>query len=157
MWLTVLLIIAGLIFSYIQVKNQSNQPPTYLTQPATRGDLTVTVTATGTLAPTNQVDVGIEVSGTVKEVLVDFNDKVTVGEPLARIDPTKLEAQLRQTTAALTAAKAKVLQIQSTVLESQNQLARLEAVRKMSGGKVPSVLELDGARANVARARADLA
>ncbi len=156
LWLAVVVIIAGLIFGYTQFKNQSNQAPTYITQPATRGDLTVTVTATGTLAPTNQVDVGIEVSGTVKEVLVDFNDKVTVGEPLARIDPTKLEAQLRQTTAALAAAKAKVLQIQSTVLESKNQLARLEQVRKMSGGKVPSQLELDGARANAARARADL-
>ncbi|OYY55577.1 MAG: efflux transporter periplasmic adaptor subunit [Halothiobacillus sp. 28-55-5] len=134
-------------------KSKSSRP---LLWPATRGDLTVTVTATGTLAPTNQVDVGIEVSGTVKEVLVDFNDKVTIGEPLARIDPTKLEAQLRQTTAALAAAKAKVLQIQSTVLESKNQLARLEQVHKMSGGKVPSQLELDGARANAARARADL-
>jgi HlyD family secretion protein len=156
-WLAVVVVSASLIFGYTQFKNQSNQAPAYLTQPATRGDLTVTVTATGTLAPTNQVDVGIEVSGTVKEVLVDFNDKVTIGEPLARIDPTKLEAQLRQTTAALAAAKAKVLQIQFTVQESKNQLARLEAVRKMSGGKVPSMLELDGARANAARARADLA
>jgi HlyD family secretion protein len=155
-WLGVLFALGGSIWGYLQVKKQGTQAPVYITQPAKRGDLTVTVTATGTLAPTNQVDVGIEVSGTVKSVLVNFNDKVTVGEPLARIDPTKLEAQLRQTTAALAVAKAKVLQIQSTVQEAQNQLARLEAVHKMSGGKVPSQLELDSAKANAARAHADL-
>lgn len=156
-WLGVLVALGALVWGYLQLKNRGTPAPTYLTQPVSRGDLTVTVTATGTLAPTNQVDVGIEVSGTVKSVLVNFNDKVTVGEPLAQIDPTKLEAQVRQSTAALAAAKAKVLQIQSTVEEARNQLARLEHVRQMSGGKVPSQLELDGAKANAARARADLA
>jgi HlyD family secretion protein len=64
------------------------------TADAQRGDLTVTVTATGTLQPTHQVQVGVEVSGTMKTVAVDYNDWVKVGQVLARLDTTKLEAQV---------------------------------------------------------------
>jgi HlyD family secretion protein len=73
-----------------------------------RGNLTVTVTATGTLQPTNQVDVGSELSGIVRTVLVDFNDAVKVGQALARLDTTKLEAQVLQSEALLRAAEARV-------------------------------------------------
>jgi HlyD family secretion protein len=156
-WLLIVLAVAVLIAGYTLFQQQETNIPQYLTQPVKRGDLTVEVTATGTLAPTNQVDVGIEVSGTIKEVLVDYNDKVKVGQPLALLDPTKLEAQLRQSTAALDAARAKVQQAEATVQESKNQLARLENVKKMSGGKVPSKLELDSAQATYNRAKADLA
>lgn len=156
-WLLIVLAVAVLVAGYIQFKGKETNTPQYVTQPVQRGDLTVEVTATGTLAPTNQVDVGIEVSGTIKEVLVDYNDKVKVGQPLALLDPTKLEAQLRQSTAALDAARAKVQQAEATVQESKTQLARLENVRKMSGGKVPSKLELDKAQATYNRAKADLA
>lgn len=156
-WLYIVLLIAVVFIGYMLFQHQETNLPQYTTQPVTRGDLRVEVTATGTLAPTNQVDVGIEVSGTIKAVLVDFNDKVKVGEPLALLDPTKLEAQLRQSTAALDAARARVQQSEATVQESKNQLARLENVRKMSGGKVPSKLELDTAQAAYNRAKADLA
>src|SRR5688572_20220061 len=58
----------------------------YKTAPVTRGDLTVIVTATGTVQPVNQVDVGTEISGTIRTVEVDYNDRVTVRQVLARID-----------------------------------------------------------------------
>ena len=157
LWLSVGIVLAGLALAYLMFQRQEPDGPKYLTQPVKRGDLNVEVTATGTLAPTNQVDVGIEVSGTIKEVLVDYNDQVKVGQPLALLDPTKLEAQLRQSTAALDAAKAKVKQTEATVQESRSQLARLEEVRRMSGGKVPSKLEFDTAQAAYNRAKADLA
>lgn len=156
-WLLIVLAVAALIGGYFLFKGKETSTPQYATQPVTRGDLTVEVTATGTLAPTNQVDVGIEVSGTIKQVLVDYNDKVKIGQTLALLDPTKLEAQLSQSTAALNAARARVKQAEATVLESKSQLARLEQVKKMSGGKVPSKLELDQARAAYDRAKADLA
>jgi len=156
-WLSILLAVAVLIAGYLLLHRQEPDTPKYVTQPVKRGDLTVEVTATGTLAPTNEVDVGIEVSGTIKEVLVNYNDQVKIGQPLALLDPTKLEAQLRQSTAALDAARAKVQQAQATVQESGNQRSRLENVRKMSGGKVPSKLELDSAQATYNRAKADLA
>ncbi len=65
----------------------------YITAPVTRGPLTVAVTATGTLQPINQVEIGSELSGTIKSVMVDYNDVVKVGKELARIDTTRLEAR----------------------------------------------------------------
>ena len=59
----------------------------YATRKVERGPLTVTVSATGKLAPTNQVQVGSELSGKITRVLVDVNDRVTAGQPLALIDP----------------------------------------------------------------------
>lgn len=66
----------------------------YVTQNVARGDLTVTVTATGNLEPRNQVDIGVELSGTVREVDVDVNDVVKKGQLLARLDTTRLNAQV---------------------------------------------------------------
>jgi len=54
------------------------------------------------------VDVGSELSGIIKSVEVDYNDRVKVGQVLARIDTSKLEAQVTQSKAALESAKAKV-------------------------------------------------
>lgn len=127
----------------------------YVTQPARRGDLVVTVSATGTLDPVKKVDVGIEVSGTIKEVAVDYNDEVKVGQVLARLDTTRLEAQALQSKAALESAKARVLQAQATAQEAEAKLAKLNRVREISGGKMPAQSELDAAQAALARATAD--
>lgn len=127
----------------------------YETQTVSRGDLSVTVSATGTLAPLKEVEVGIEVSGTIKSVEADYNDQVKVGQVLARLDTTRLEAQSLQSRAALEAAKAKVRQVQATVKEAEVQLAKLRNVLELSGGKVPSQYDLDAAKATLARAHAD--
>jgi HlyD family secretion protein len=129
----------------------------YSTQAARRGELTVTVTATGTLQPTNQVDVSSELSGTVRTVSADYNDTVKVGQELAKLDTTKLEAQALQSHAAVESAEAKVQQAQASLAEAESQIARLEHVRELSGGKVPSQSDLDTANAEVLRARADVA
>jgi HlyD family secretion protein len=126
----------------------------YQTANAERGDLTVTVTATGTVQPVTEVQVGIEVSGTVAEVLADYNDRVKVGQVLLRLDTAKLKAQALQSAAALKAAEAQLLQAQATVKESQANLSRLEDVRKLSGGKVPSQQDIDTAEAALERAQA---
>jgi HlyD family secretion protein len=129
----------------------------YETQPAQRGALVVHVTATGTLQPINQVDVGSELSGLVRDVFVDFNDVVRKGQEIARLDTTRLEAQVLQSQAALDAALARVAQAKASQLETAAQLARLEHVHEMSGGKVPSAAELDAARATAERGRAEVA
>jgi HlyD family secretion protein len=137
---------------------QSGETETrYETTAVRRGDLRVTVTATGTLQPINQVDIGSELSGTIRSVEVDFNDAVRKGQVIARLDTTRLEAQVLQSEAALAAANARVEQAEATRVEADAQLARLEHVREISGGKVPSLTELDTARATAGRARADLA
>jgi HlyD family secretion protein len=130
---------------------RNGEPAAYLTEPARRGDLVVAVTATGTLQPTNQVDVGSELSGTIRTVEVDFNDRVAKNEVLAKLDTARLEAQVLQSTAALEASRARVAEAAATEAEAKSQLARLARVRELSGGKVPSQSEYAAAEAMAAR------
>ncbi|MFO1421821.1 MAG: efflux RND transporter periplasmic adaptor subunit [Candidatus Competibacteraceae bacterium] len=129
--------------------------PQYQTEPLGQGNLRVTVSATGKLAPINQVDVGSELSGTIETILVDDNDRVNKGQVLARLDLTKLQNQIAKSKAALASAEAKVLQTVATVKESRANLGRLRQVAKLSGGKVPAPTELETAEAKVDRAVAD--
>lgn len=126
----------------------------YQTEKIARGNLSVTVTATGNLEPTNEVEVGSELSGIVANVAADYNDRVRVGQVLARLDVTKLNAQILQSEAALESAKAKVLEARATVKVSRSDLARLRKVWELSGGKVPSRQDLDAAEADLSRAEA---
>ena len=124
----------------------------YKTASITRGDLTVTVTATGTVQPVNQVDVGTEISGTIRTVEVDYNDRVKVGQVLARIDTEKLQAQVLQSQATLESTEYKLSEAQATLAEVRDNLERFKRVREMSGGKVPSEREYDAAEALLKRA-----
>ncbi len=124
----------------------------YATQKVDRGALTVTVSATGKLAPINQVTVGSQLSGLVTQVVVDVNDKVTAGQPLALIDPEQIDDQIRAAQATLAANVAGVNQAKATVSEANAQLARLEEVYRLSNKRVPSATELQTGRANAQRA-----
>ena len=92
----------------------------YTTTPATRADIIVTITATGTVEPINTVEISSELSGTVRTVTADFNDEVKVGDVLATLDTDKLEANVEQVTASLTAAKANLVEAEVT-LEEQTE------------------------------------
>lgn len=127
----------------------------YKTQAGKQGSLTITVSATGNLEPTNQVEVGSELSGTVRALEADYNDKVKVGQVLARLDSVKLEAEVKKNKASLASAKAQRLQARATIEENRNDLARLLKVRKLSGDKGVSQRDLDAASASLERARAD--
>lgn len=129
----------------------------FKTTPAAVTDIHVTVSATGTLEPTNKVEVGSELSGTIQEVFVDYNDQVTEGEILARLDITDLQAQVRKNKAALASARASVHQAQATVEETDRKLKNLKKVRELSGGKMPAQTDMDQALANYTRALADRA
>ncbi len=154
-WIGLALVVATLLI--VWATSNGTAPIQYRTAAVHRGALTVTVTATGNLQPTNQVDVGSELSGIIKSVAADFNDRVKVGQELARLDTTKLEAQAAQSRAALAAAQAKVVQSQATVKQAESDLARLRHVRVLSGNKVPSAQDIDAAEATLARAQADTA
>jgi len=153
--LLIIAIAAAMVFGIPWLTRGKTNAVTYETQTARRGDLVVTVSATGALEPIKQVDVGIEVSGTIKTVDVDYNDRVEVGQVLAELDTSKLEAQALQSSSALESARAKLLQAQATVQETEAQMARLDEVRKLSDGKMPSQSEFDTQKAAQARARAD--
>ena len=150
------IVVAIVVIAFLQAGGRK-ETVRYVTQPVTQGNLVVTVSATGTLSPINEVDVGIEVSGTIKTVEVDYNDQVNVGQVLAELDTTLFEAKVQQAKAALDSAKAKVLQAQATVQEAEAKWAQLNRVRELSGGKMPAQTDLDVAQATLARAKADLA
>jgi HlyD family secretion protein len=155
-WLVVgLVLLAGAGFYVWQANATRNAAPVFVTEAASRGNLTLTVAANGTLQPTRSVSIGSELSGTVKRVLVDVNDKIKKGQVLVELDTAKLSDQVARSRAALAAANAKVAQVVATVKETQGNLARLEEVARLSGGKVPSQAELDTGRATLERARAD--
>ncbi len=99
-----LLAAAGGAFWYF--KGHDDKGPSYMTEQVGRGDLTQTVTATGTLNPVVDVTVGSQVSGRICKLYVDFNSTVKSNEVIAEIDPTTYQAALEQAKADLAQAKA---------------------------------------------------
>ena len=129
----------------------------FTTETVERGDLTVTVSATGNIKPINQVDVGSEQSGLITSVFVDVNDRVKKGQLLAALDPSRLQDSVKQARASVAAAKASVAEAEATLAQANATLARYQEVSRLSGGKVPSKTEMDSARADQRRATASLA
>ncbi|MCX7256327.1 MAG: efflux RND transporter periplasmic adaptor subunit [Polaromonas sp.] len=138
--------------AYWQAQKTTSAAPVYVTTPLRKGNLTLNVMANGTLQPTRSVNIGSELSGTVKQVLVDVNDRIKKGQVLVELDTAKLSDQVLRSRAALAASQAQLAQSTATVKETQANLARFEEVARLSGGKVPSAAELDAARAALARA-----
>lgn len=129
---------------------------TYVTDPVTRASLRAEVTATGTVQPTTEVEVSSELSGTLVAVEVNYNDPVTVGQPLARLDDAKLRAQVALSEASLAQARAKLAEAEATLQQSAADLARVqELVRR--GQKSQTELETADATSKRARAAVDSA
>ena len=151
-WIVIAVVVIGLGLLLTRCVFGGATETQYSTEEAERGNLTVTVSATGKLAPTNQVQVGSELSGLIETVSVDVNDRVVKGQPLAVLDTSQLDDEITQGRAQLGANQAQVAQAQATVAESQAQLNRLEEVSRLSGGRVPAKVELEQGRAAVQRA-----
>jgi len=117
----------------------------------TRGDVRVTVTATGTLSALGAVDVGSEVSGRVQNVYVDYNQRVTKGQVLAEIDPVELKAAAAQASAQLAANRAGITTAQATLFETTQTLNRAQT--QLQQGLV-ATKDLETAHAAHARAEA---
>lgn len=154
MWLIIAIIAAVVAASgFLWFGRAQQDAVRYETAEATRRSLVVVVTATGTLEPTNLVDVSSELSGTIREVLVDFNETVTAGQVLARLDTEKLEAALEHARAVLSAREARVAEVTATLNETREVYERaLELDRR--GIVTPQ--DLTTAKAAYARAQASL-
>ncbi|MEJ2106633.1 MAG: efflux RND transporter periplasmic adaptor subunit [Acidiferrobacteraceae bacterium] len=119
-----IILVAGVIW----YANRNGSDSQYKSAEVSRGDLTVMVTATGTLEPVNQVDVGSELSGTIRSVEADVNDHVKQGQVLARLDTERLKARVHESQSALDAARAKLAESKATLAENQKKYERLKAL-----------------------------
>ena len=118
----------------------------YKTEKADRGNVTMTVTATGTLSAVTTVQVGSQVSGVIARLYADFNSTVKKGQMLAELDPTPFQAQVEQRQADLTQAQV------------QTDDARIKYDRQrrlMQGGLTPQA-EVDAAEAQYKSAAAQV-
>lgn len=138
-----LLIIGG--GGWFGMKNSSSQTLEYLTAQAETKELITTVSATGNLEPTNTIDVGIEVSGTITEVLVDYNDHVTEGQLMARLDTTKLLSQVTSSKASLLRMQANISGSRASLSNAKNEYDRVHKMYTTTSGNYPSKQTLDEA------------
>lgn len=159
-WIIALVVVSAALAGGWWWWSSSRGAPQFRTTEARTGDIVVTVTATGTLQPTNQVEVGSEISGRIAAVDADFNDRVTEGQTLARLDTDHLLASVRQSEAALDAAEAGVREAMASVEEMRAKASRLRTLarRDFSSQQDLEVAEAASARADAAlvRARAEV-
>src|SRR5882762_6379427 len=100
----VAMLVGGAVWGYLYAQSRGNVPKYRLAR-VERGPVTAAVSATGTLNAVITVQVGSQVSGQIKELLVDFNSVVKKDQVIARIDPQIFEAQVNQARADLEVAK----------------------------------------------------
>jgi len=119
----ILIICIALIASFFTLRG-GNKGPQYRTEKVTRQDIRSMVTATGAMNAVIMVNVGTQVSGTIKELYADFNSPVKKGQVLALIDPATFQAQVDQARANLAMAKAQEERAEASLLEAKRALER---------------------------------
>jgi len=122
----------------------------FVTSPVQRGRIVSAVSAVGSINPVDKVEVGSQVSGQIAELLVDFNDRVVKGQPLARLDSQIHEATVREAEAELEIALANVLIQEASLKRSEAELANTRA------GKVAIEARTDSNRAKLLEAKREL-
>nr|WP_255216801.1 efflux RND transporter periplasmic adaptor subunit [Pseudenhygromyxa sp. WMMC2535] len=160
-WFIALVIIAALVAAVVLWTSQDHSPPpNWQTVELGRGDIDVTIDATGTLEPEQSVTVGAEISGLVASVEVEEDDRVEAGQLLARFDLESLESQKREAKATQASARADLASAKASLRDAELQLAR---TRRLNASGVVSSEEVEQSEtshelavASLARARAQL-
>lgn len=129
---------------------------TYETITPKRGDITTIISATGTLNPLNEVQIGSQVSGIISQIDVDTNDVVSKGQVLAKIDDKKILQELSRYEAQLKSAKAQLDSLTSTLKDKKWQFERLQKLYKQSKGKYPSYADVQSAQVAYEIAKAEI-
>jgi HlyD family secretion protein len=111
------------VAAFLIFRGNGNKPKFRFAE-VTRGDIEMSVTATGTVNPVTTVLVGTQVSGTIKNIYVDFNSPVKKGQLIAQIDPALFEAQVNQAKANLLAAKANLEKAQASEVDAKRTMER---------------------------------
>jgi HlyD family secretion protein len=134
----------------LRVPGSEEAEAAYITAPVERGDVSTTLSATGSLKAVVTVEVGSQLSGQIADLLVDFNDEVRQGQPLARLDPRTFESEVREADAALEVARAQVLTQRARLHTAAADLAAKRGGLKIAEARVES------ARAQLAETGRDL-
>jgi HlyD family secretion protein len=126
--------------------------PQYRTEPVERGDISAEVSANGTLNPVVLVNVGTQVSGTVKRIDADFNQRVKAGQVLAELDPALFQAALAQSRANLANAQAQLRLAEANAARMQTLFAQ-EYVSRQELDQAVAAREQAAAQVRQARAQ----
>ncbi|MBK9031281.1 MAG: efflux RND transporter periplasmic adaptor subunit [Myxococcales bacterium] len=142
----ILAVVAVVVGGSLAWHHYRNQPATvtYTTTAVERGAVRQLVTASGTLSPVLRSTVGSQVSGRITEILVDFNDHVTRGQVLARLDKQLLQGQVAQARARLASARAELTRAQVTAASAKVTYDR--AAGLISSGAIAAA-DVDAAKA----------
>jgi HlyD family secretion protein len=135
-----------LILSAFACKGGNKKDEQYKTEKIDRGNITMTVTATGTISAVTTVQVGSQVSGVISRLYANFNSHVTKNQLLAELDPTPMQAQVEQRRADVTKAQ----------VETANARITYERQRRLEGAGLTAQAELDAARAQYETAQAQV-
>ncbi len=154
--LILLLLLVG-IAAFYSLHKGAQKGPVFDSVAVSRGNLAITVTATGNLEATNQVDVGSELSGIVTTVLADYNDIVKQGQPLAYLDNTKYEAAVQKSKAEVASAKAAYQEAVATRDAAEKTFNRYTKTRKLTNNQMPSIEVLEQSEADYKKAVAAVA
>ena len=130
--LTGMLLLAALVGGgwYLLREPETDQAPTHSEAQVRRGAISALVSATGTLNPINTVLVGSQVSGTIKHLHADFNDRVEQGQVVAQIDPAIFQAKRAEAEANLKIAEAKRDKAWIDVLDTKREYERQGDMQK---------------------------
>jgi HlyD family secretion protein len=153
----ILIVVVFLMFRFFHKEGVSIA---YKTAKVDKGDILSYVTATGTVNPVTMVEVGSQISGTIKDIYVDFNSEVKKGEALAQIDPTPFEAQVKHAEADLKKASADA-ELAKTIMKANEELykKRLISKEEYDDSKVKyqtSVAALEQAKASLEIVKSNL-
>lgn len=143
------LIFIGAFFFFVK----SDKAPQYITQKVDKGDIRATVSATGTVNAITTVLVGTQVSGTVKQLFVDYNSEVRKGQLLAQIDPSTFEAQVAQAHANLMLAEAN---LEKAKIAVRDTISTFERNKILFGKNFVSKSDLDASETNYLSAKAQI-
>lgn len=147
-----ILIIAAIAAVFL-FKSESNKEKGFKTEKAASGEIVSTVTATGTVNAVTTVLVGTQVSGTIKNIYVDFNSSVKKGQVIAQIDPATFEAQVEQAKANLLSARASLEKAEAAFLDAKRTMERN---RELFSRNLTAKSELDTSETNYESAKAQV-
>jgi HlyD family secretion protein len=163
LWLIIVLVVVGGIWFWRKDSGAAKGAGQYRMGLVDKGQIQTVVTATGTVSAVTTVQVGSQVSGVLRQILVDFNSPVKKGQVVARIDPTFLQAAVNEAEANLSRAKATLDQAQRDLVRTKDlydkKLAAqsdydsaVTAVALAQAGVAQTQAQLDRAKVNLAYA-----